>query len=474
MRKNDASSEDGTAISRADAVATCCRQLVAQQQQEGQGERQRYSRVLFHTEANNSFTQVEVGDAASKLEMPLTPTHGTNFSAAWLAVEKLVEATDAGVAVHVVFLSDGRPGELEQKLPAIGDERDTARCNKLTMPSAPAVVRRMAEKTGTRLTIYAVAIGDEESDWLERIVKIAKVSGANASFTSVGDMNLARSQAASSAQQVEPLLGGAARATPSSSSLMMPPPMPRPRTTSLADTFGQIASSLTSSMTAQGAKPRVERTDCYEHVHAYRDNDEATLWKGHRLVLDEEGDGHSWAPLESKVKVRKQPFAHGGQRNAFHLFYVDDALVDTLPEGARCDLTGRLMSDPVIVEGGRTCERSTAEQMKLRFMGPNLAARTVCHALRASRSRITDHFVAKESRYKDDWHERLRSHKLSMRTALSAQELVAQFNERTPPSWPLISVLPAEIHRLAPASIKAPNPSRDYRSLRGAVSRRAV
>ena len=100
MRKADASSEDGTAISRADAVAACCRQLVAQQQQEGQGQRQRYSRVLFHTEAKNSFTQVEVDDAASMLVMPLTPTHGTNFSAAWLAVEKLVEATNDGVAVR--------------------------------------------------------------------------------------------------------------------------------------------------------------------------------------------------------------------------------------------------------------------------------------------------------------------------------------------------------------------------------------
>jgi hypothetical protein len=52
-----------------------------------------------------------------------------------------------------------------------------------------------------------------------------------------------------------------------------------------------------------------------------------------------------------------------------------------------------------------------------------------------------------------------------MRTALEAQKLVAQFNECTPSNWPVISVLPADIYRLAPANIKAPNPSRDYRYL---------
>ena len=470
MRTEDASAEDGVALTRAEAVARCCRQLVATQQQQGQGTRQCYSLVLFNLEADTCFSKVNVDAAARLLQRPARPALGTNFSAAWLAVEKLVALTAPGVAIHVVFLSDGRPGELEQRLPMLGQEKKLVRCHKQEMDSAPAVVRRLAATRGAQLTVYAVAIGEEEPDWLQRLVRIAEAGGAMASFMSPETMNLKQSgpggTGAASSAAWAPLPAPGPAASPSTmppSSMMPPPPMrPAAATSSLADAFSHISSSLTSSMVVAGAKQRIERTDAYEDADAWKRTDEHALWKGHKLVVQE--DGHSWVPLESQVRLRRKPFAHGGQRNAFHLFY-DEPLGEPLPEGATCSLTGRLMLDPIIGGDGETYERAAAEQAGLELRGANLAARTLCRDLRERRERPTDHFVAKESRYKDDWNARLSSHKLSMRTALEAQKLVTEFNECTPSNWPVISVLPAEIYRLAPANIKAPNPSRDYRYL---------
>ena len=477
MRTDDAAAEDGAALTRAEAVARCCRQLISTQQQQGQGTRQSYSLVLFNKEADIRFTKVNVDTAARLLQRPARPTLGTNFSAAWLAVEELVAQTARGVAVHVVFLSDGRPGELDHRLPPLGQEKETARCDRKEMDSAPAVVRRLATTRSAKLTVYAVAIGEEEPDWLQRLVHIAEAGGATASFMSPETMNLQQSKpsreavasapapapGSAPAPAPDPVMAPPPSGPPASSSMMPPPPMrPPPATSSLADAFSHISSSLTSSMAVAGAKQRVERTDEYEDVDAWRHTEEHALWKGHKLIVQD--DGHSWVPLESQVRLRRKPFAHGGQRNAFHLFY-DESNGEPLPEGATCALTGRLMLDPIIGVDGETYDRAAAEQAGIGLRGPNLAARTLCRGLRESRSRPTDHFVAKESRYKDDWNARLSSHKLSMRTALEAQTLVAQFNECTPSNWPVISVLPAEIYRLAPANIKAPNPSRDYRYL---------
>ena len=76
------------------------------------------------------------------------------------------------------------------KLPEFGHEKQTARCNKVEMASAPAVVNRLAVARKALLHVYAVAIGEEESSWLERLVQLAKAGGAIASFMRPETMNL--------------------------------------------------------------------------------------------------------------------------------------------------------------------------------------------------------------------------------------------------------------------------------------------
>ena len=55
-------------------------------------------------------------------------------------------------------------------------------------------------------------------------------------------------------------------------------------------------------MAVAGAKARVERTDTYEEADAWKHTEEHALWKGHKLVVQD--DGHAWVPLESLVRLR--------------------------------------------------------------------------------------------------------------------------------------------------------------------------
>lgn len=462
MRNTDAASDDGSALSRAVAVSHCCRDLIAQQRSYETG--QLYSLILFDDEAEIVFTRAATASAAARLQgTDWRPKRGTQFSIAWRAVERLVDASERDVPVHVVFLSDGRPGDLPVHLPSPGTEKTTVRVRKQEIPSAPAIVRKLAETRLELLTIHAVAIGDEDSAWLKRLISIAEGAGANASFMNPKEMNLRLSEnsAAGTGQQSEPSAPAQQLMPPPPvASLgarpMLPPPAPR----TMADAFSQIASSLTSSIATGGAKPRVERAESYEAKDAWETQpDDVTLWKGHKLKLNDGDEGQTWEPLESRVRLRKQPFDKGGQRNAFHLFFESN--VD-LPPAVLCPITGQLMIDPVVYDG-LTYDRAAIEKLLPDARGaklqPNLRLREECRRVIQELPRTSDHFVAKESRFKDDWNARLKSHKLSMRTAMEAQRLADEFNSCTPVHWPIISVLPASIYRLAPANTKAVNPS---------------
>ena len=98
--------------------------------------------------------------------------------------------------------------------------------------------------------------------------------------------------------------------------------------TTLADAFSHISSSLTSSIASANMRAPVEKTVCYESADAWRlgDAGESSSYIGHKLVLKEAGS-HAWEPLDSSVVLRKRPFAHGGQRNAFHLFHGTEHFV---------------------------------------------------------------------------------------------------------------------------------------------------
>ena len=186
MKTLDATAEGGHTLSRAEAVARCCRQLVQQQLNE---KGVLYSHIRFSSAAKATFVQVPVHTAATLLQSTASPRDGTNFASAWGLVLQIVEATAPDLLVHVVFLSDGRPGELPKNPPALGTEKPTSRSHGAEMASAPAVVRQLARR-GSKLIVHALAIGQESPVWLERLVAIANEGGATATFLKPAEMRL--------------------------------------------------------------------------------------------------------------------------------------------------------------------------------------------------------------------------------------------------------------------------------------------
>ena len=432
MRRLDATSKTGEPISRAHAVAQCCRSLVEEQQQLMQAtpHRQLFSQIMFNDQAVRSFTDLQIESVPDELERMTQPRLGTNYSSAWSCVEALIAERDWRhlEQFHVTFLSDGRPGELGQSLPALMFEKPTVLVNRTKMCSAPAIVQRLARKLGGRLVLHAVGIGDEDPAWLERLVDIANAAGAIASFMNPRQLKLCPTEpdvlgtprAVDVAQIVPPIHGllhhahtlmqppamSARDFSTAGRHAVMGPPAAIASTSTLGDVFKSISSSLSATMSATASSQRVERATEYEAVDAWRSDDPTdprtahqTIYAASRLNVGAHESDVIWELLPREVVLRGRPFAHGGQRNAYHMF----------------------------ADG--------------------------------------EHFVAKESRFVEGWNARLATHKLAMRIAAEAQLLASAFNEhkacslRTA-SIPPISILPAVVYRLS-----APGKSGNYRYL---------
>ena len=122
---------------------------------------------------------------------PPKPRNGTNYSVAWEAVETCIAdaqrvAAGEPFAHKVIFLSDGRPGELNVKTPAFCSEPQTSKYRKQVRPSAPAIVRRLCRAHSGKFSLFAIGVGNEEMDWLQRLTKIATAEGAEGQFDMVG------------------------------------------------------------------------------------------------------------------------------------------------------------------------------------------------------------------------------------------------------------------------------------------------
>ena len=440
MGIHDVKSGSGS-MSRAAAVTKLCRELLEQQQRDSDTVSWlSCSFFLFDDQVRTIFSKVPVANATGLLNEP-SPKHGTNYSRACKAVEDLTTSTEAcnpGQAqFHVVFLSDGRPGEMPGG-PEAFDGRETVRCDKCEIPAAPAIIGRLAGRLRARLTFHAIAIGKEDPCWLRHLVSIARTAGASATFmqpeqldmrlsvvsrppmvtvsdrcanasrTAPVDLDDRLRPAASMPPSVmppPPLMPPVATLMPPPSSTMPPPAAPQ-RTSTLADAFSHISSSLTSSFGGQGGKPHVTCPAEYEDRNAYQNAKDGwqSLSAAHRMLLQRGSltiAQHSWEPMPM-IRIRCKPFAHGGQRNAFHLLLLNNT-----------------------------------------------------------------HKVAKESRYYERFEERLNLHQISMLESITARDYAAEFNAtvrepsrnvrkrvdhdlpRSQPFRPDIEVLELEIYRVA-------------------------
>jgi small ubiquitin-related modifier len=480
MKKKDAKLQNGAKARRCDAVYECCRTFVEQQLKSGGTNQVVISLLLFSDDADQRFVGVPLSEALGALEREkdLTPRDGTNYAAPWMEIESKMLAAPWCEQNWVVFLSDGRPGEMGSKrIPMLGHEPTTVKNHKKTFDSAPTVVRRLASKLGAAFSLYAVAIGDEDSAWLTRLADVAASSGAKTgefkkltaaalSLQVIKDPNIVTAKVRGHdgtevlfklnrksplkklmdvyAQQHGGTPGAAftfifegnrvvETATPddlemengdvidamlehsgsvhTAASRMAPPPKaspsmapPRPllaaraarsqsstsAARTLGETFSSISSALTSSMGPAAAAP--ERPVTFEHPEAWKQAGNFLGEQKHRAGMLQP-DHVSWETMD--IRIRTDPFAKGGQRNAYHFFY-----------------------------GERAAEK---------------------------------HMVAKENRRQEAYKDRLATHRLEIGAAEYARDLATTFNEMMAAAAdanlggaeapPAVEVLPVQVMR---------------------------
>jgi hypothetical protein len=403
MRKCDHRSRSGGEVQRCEAVFEQCRNLA--QSQLGNSAQIVVTTILFDDKATVHARAEPLTPALLQQLLPGMPRDGTNFSAAWAAIEKTISTTAA--AVHkVIFLSDGRPGELSanKTMPSMGAEPSTVRAHQREFASAPSIVGRLSETHGKAFALYAVAIGQDDSRWLSRLAQIAASKGATGEFdaviTDVGSADRQYSQLGAPAmgsskpnfvigdtvtlaegcnakggvlqrgqlailtefpngqdvcrirvlpegrcewRRVQTLAKHAAVPSPAGrqgrqqmisedgAGAMLPPPAIRRdssgvRTRSsatLGAAFNSISSSITASIArtgGRGARPRVLRQVCFEHGNAWKTGpmDPHVELLTANVLGGSDNSGSSNRRVI--IRMRQNPFAKGGQRNAYHMW----------------------------------------------------------------------------------------------------------------------------------------------------------
>ena len=158
----------------------------------------------------------------------------------------------------VVFLSDGRPGDLHGTPPELHTGGEVIRLHRhlsyrfhgVKYPSACAVLTGVAKMLQQRLTVHTIGIGAESMEWLQFLAKAATALGSSGVFSAPQHIAAgisAPSRVAAPALAPLPVAPGIRL-----QSLAQPPV-----TSTLGDTFTSILSQHTlSSRAAAGAPQR--------------------------------------------------------------------------------------------------------------------------------------------------------------------------------------------------------------------------
>ena len=162
MKKQDVQSQNENGktikISRWSAVFTCMDDFLTEQIQEQQQEDNDAAMVsvlIFNETAHTLLDRMPlVGDGA-KVRKALQsaqkmhrPNGGTSFSAGFERAQKLVDSGNNTSNVALIFLSDGRPGDLRVQPPERADMpmQSTFRRHKQEFPAASHYIEQMKEK----------------------------------------------------------------------------------------------------------------------------------------------------------------------------------------------------------------------------------------------------------------------------------------------------------------------------------------
>ncbi|CAM9377138.1 unnamed protein product [Ectocarpus sp. 12 AP-2014] len=275
--------DQGERKRRIDAVLDCCFEFIEDQlANQHSSSRDRYSVISFNDVAKvqlrgKSMHGRNLYALRKDLEAKIRPTHGTAYGeglwSAWDVASGGVN--DAGEQFVLIFLSDGRPRDMN------------AACKR---EQAPAYwLRTMRERFRRRLTFHGVGVGPEDFGLLEDLCVVAEGTFHHARLALSG--------------------GGRDRLSRA--------PRTNGRPDTLSSTLSNISSavsSLCSSYSTRVPKPlALEDVEEAEWNHTNQDT-----YYCDKLYL--QGSALEVQERDLMVRIRERPFAVGGMRHCFRMW----------------------------------------------------------------------------------------------------------------------------------------------------------
>lgn len=355
----------GAKKTRWEAVFECAVDFARDQERQAASDEVVFSLVLFDDSSKTVFERTPLKKAEALLDAAKranTPGKGTGFAAALEAVDKVASSSTAGVLV--LFLSDGKPGDLCWPPPPAGVPiQPTFKAYGQTHPSAAQHLTRLCAAHGARLSLHYVAIHADGHAWLKKLVDghggvfhdtrlslddddddvqivdppaaapRAAASSSSAPGTSAAadddhDVQIVAVRTAEQAQHARLAAAAAAGNVLTIGSTVAN------GGSSMRSTFRAISSSLTSmrSSVAGGVAPQRERQVTLESAGS--GPSAQGEFAATRMVL--EVDSMVFRPdergEERSVLLSANPFAQGGLRNVYAMLETSDAPPGGLPK----------------------------------------------------------------------------------------------------------------------------------------------
>ena len=175
MNTKDVATKDQGKVRRYDAVFECIKgfleeQLAASNDNDNNSSQAVVSVLIFNQQAQTLLNRMPlVGDGQKVLKALRTaqklhdkPKGGTGFSAGFQRAKELAAADTVGTNVMVVFLSDGRPGDLKKSPPDANiPMQNTYRSHKKEYPAAGQHIEAMKQLHGGRFSLQLICLFDE-------------------------------------------------------------------------------------------------------------------------------------------------------------------------------------------------------------------------------------------------------------------------------------------------------------------------
>eukprot|EP00929_Paragymnodinium_shiwhaense_P113423 TRINITY_DN81718_c0_g1_i1.p1 TRINITY_DN81718_c0_g1~~TRINITY_DN81718_c0_g1_i1.p1 ORF type:complete len:627 (+),score=89.74 TRINITY_DN81718_c0_g1_i1:53-1933(+) len=404
MRERDVKSLSSPRLTRWEAVFRCAQEFVADQTAATEREKaaghelgkMTFSLVLWSDTANVVFERLPLNDRRSgediKNQLDIAharhfPKGGTTFAAAFRTVNELVRQDERlGDKVLVMFLSDGKPGDLRSRPPERCEKiQRTYRVHGMTLQSAACELENLRGRfSPNNLDLRFVGIHAEGFRWLRCLADHYdghfyenRLELEEQALVSVSQSLSHVSSELQNAAYTLPALPAPAHAVPTATTTPVSMPSTAvPNSTAAASTSTGMRStflSISQACTAMRAtsRRRVERNVTLESGGA-SSSEESHFADVKRMRVV----GEAFKPVAKDQKrvvtLKKNPFAQGGLRNVYRMTEIV-----TSAEGI-----------------------------------------------------IQNSLVAKESRYELPYEERLRFHIETSKCQTRAQELATEFNSR--------------------------------------------